>query len=160
MASLIYKKELKLLGDFSVVNFITSENLMGSVWSASLVPILLHERPFWALVSPHFLTCDSLSECMCPLMWCSHAPALKCLFSVRKSGPHLSLELLALKVSATYLATSIQCHISVWASLVDQLVNNPPAKQETLVWFLGWEDLEGMATHWVPWTSRRSNQSS
>ena len=68
MASLIYKKELKLLGDFSVVNFITSENLMGSVWSASLVPTLLHEGPFWALVSPHFLTCDSLSECICPLM--------------------------------------------------------------------------------------------
>ena len=68
MTSLIYKKEPKLLGDFSVANFITSENLMDSVWSASLVPTLLHDRPFWALVSPPFLTCGSLSECTCPLM--------------------------------------------------------------------------------------------
>ena len=36
-----------------------------------------------------------------------------------------------------------------WASLVAQLVKNPPAMQETLVQFLGWEDpLEkGWATH-------------
>ena len=36
-----------------------------------------------------------------------------------------------------------------WASLVAQLVKNPPAMQETLVEFLGWEDpLEkGTATH-------------
>ena len=36
-----------------------------------------------------------------------------------------------------------------WASLVAQLVRNPPAVQETLVRFLGWEDpLEkGTATH-------------
>ena len=27
-----------------------------------------------------------------------------------------------------------------WASLVAQLVKNPPAMQETLVQFLGWED--------------------
>ena len=27
-----------------------------------------------------------------------------------------------------------------WASLVAQLVKNPPAKQETLVLLLGWED--------------------
>ena len=46
------------------------------------------------------------------------------------------------------------------ASLAPQLVKNPPAIQETLVLFLGWEDpLEGgMATHssilaWrIPWT--------
>ena len=46
------------------------------------------------------------------------------------------------------------------APLIAQLVRNPPAMQETLVWFLGWEDpLEkGMATHssilaWrIPWT--------
>ena len=46
------------------------------------------------------------------------------------------------------------------SSLVAQLVKNPPAVQETLVRFLGWEDLleEGMATHssiltWgIPWT--------
>ena len=36
-----------------------------------------------------------------------------------------------------------------WASLVAQLVKNPPAKQETWVQSLGWEEpLEkGMATH-------------
>ena len=36
-----------------------------------------------------------------------------------------------------------------WASLVAQLVKNPPAMQETLVRFLGREDLleEGKATH-------------
>ena len=47
-----------------------------------------------------------------------------------------------------------------WASLVAQLVKNPPAMQETWVGSLGWEDpLEkGMTTHsnilaWrIPWT--------
>ena len=47
-----------------------------------------------------------------------------------------------------------------WASLVAQLVKNPPAMQETWVWYLGWEDpLEkGKATYssilaWrIPWT--------
>ena len=47
-----------------------------------------------------------------------------------------------------------------WASLVAQLVKNPPTMQETWVQFLGWEDpLEkGKATHssilaWrIPWT--------
>ena len=47
-----------------------------------------------------------------------------------------------------------------WASLVAQLVRNPPATQETWVWSLGWEDpLEKrMATHFsilawrIPWT--------
>ena len=47
-----------------------------------------------------------------------------------------------------------------WASLMAQMVKNPPAMQETPVQSLGWEDLlkEGMATHssslvWrVPWT--------
>ena len=28
----------------------------------------------------------------------------------------------------------------IWDSLVAQLVKNPPAMQETLVQFLGWED--------------------
>ena len=47
-----------------------------------------------------------------------------------------------------------------WASLVAQLVKNPPAMWETWILFLGWEDpLEkGKATHssilaWkIPWT--------
>ena len=36
-----------------------------------------------------------------------------------------------------------------WASLVTQMVKNPPAMQETCVQCLGWEDSleEGMATH-------------
>ena len=36
-----------------------------------------------------------------------------------------------------------------WASLVAQMVNNPPAMQETWVQSLGWEDYleEVMATH-------------
>ena len=48
-----------------------------------------------------------------------------------------------------------------WASLVAQLVKNPPAMQETLVQFLGWDDFleKGMATHSsilacrIPWTA-------
>ena len=47
-----------------------------------------------------------------------------------------------------------------WASVVAQLVKNPPAMRETWIWSLGWEDpLEkGKATHssilaWrIPWT--------
>ena len=50
--------------------------------------------------------------------------------------------------------------LKTWASLVTQLVKNPPAMWETWVQSLGWEDpLEkGMATHtsilaWrIPWT--------
>ena len=50
--------------------------------------------------------------------------------------------------------------ISIRASLVAQLVKNPPAMQETPVHLLGWEDLleKGQATHssilpWkIPWT--------
>ena len=48
----------------------------------------------------------------------------------------------------------------IQASLITQLVKNPPAMHKTPVWFLGWEDpLEkGKATHssilaWsIPWT--------
>ena len=38
---------------------------------------------------------------------------------------------------------------SDWASLVAQLVNNPPAIQETFVQFLGWDGplKKGKATH-------------
>ena len=47
-----------------------------------------------------------------------------------------------------------------WASLVTQMVKDPPAMQETWVWSLGWEDPleQGMTTHssilaWrTPWT--------
>ena len=39
--------------------------------------------------------------------------------------------------------------LQYWASLVAQMVKNPPAVQETWVWSLGLEDPleEGMATH-------------
>ena len=48
----------------------------------------------------------------------------------------------------------------LWASLVVQLVKNPPAMWEAWAWFLGWEDLleKGKAMHssilaWrIPWT--------
>ena len=51
-------------------------------------------------------------------------------------------------------------YLFIWASLIAQLVKNPPAVQETLVRFLGREDpLEkGKTTHssilaWrIPWT--------
>ena len=39
--------------------------------------------------------------------------------------------------------------LAYWASLIAELVKNPPAMQETLVQFLGWEDLleKGKAIH-------------
>ena len=48
----------------------------------------------------------------------------------------------------------------LWASLIVQLVKNPPAMKETPVQFLGWEELleKGKATNssiltWrIPWT--------
>ena len=55
----------------------------------------------------------------------------------------------------------------LWASMVAQMVKDPPAKQETRVQSLGWEDpLEkGMATHssilaWrIPWTEESGGLS-
>ena len=47
---------------------------------------------------------------------------------------------------SSYLETSLRnvkeqySHHPIIASLVAQLVKNPPAMQETLVRFLGWED--------------------
>ena len=32
-------------------------------------------------------------------------------------------------------------YLGIWASLIAQLVKNPPAMQETWVGFPGWEDL-------------------
>ena len=55
----------------------------------------------------------------------------------------------------------VRLHAYVWASLIAQLVKSPPAMQETLVKFLGREDLleKGKATHscilelpwWLSW---------
>ena len=56
--------------------------------------------------------------------------------------------------SGTYIWMSciymyIYRHCQSWASLVAQMVKNPPAMRKTWVWCLGWEDSlgEGMATH-------------
>ena len=56
--------------------------------------------------------------------------------------------------SGTYIWMSriymyIYRHGQSWASLVAQMVKNPPAMWKTWVWCLGWEDSlgEGMATH-------------
>ena len=49
-----------------------------------------------------------------------------------------------------YLIYALQLHIaSIWASLVAQLVKNPPSMQKTWVQSLGWENSmeEAMATH-------------
>ena len=54
--------------------------------------------------------------------------------------------------------------LETWASLVVQMVKNPPAMRETWVWSLVWEDAleKGMATHarilaWrIPWTEEPS----
>ena len=51
-------------------------------------------------------------------------------------------------------------NVKSWASLVVQMVKNPPAMWDTWVRFLGWEDPleDGMATHSsilacrIPWT--------
>ena len=63
---------------------------------------------------------------------------------------------------------SEQLTSSVWASLVAQMVKNPPAMQETRVQYLGWEDPQekGTATHssilaWkIPWTEEPSRAQS
>ena len=58
------------------------------------------------------------------------------------------------------LCTPVIQEDEIWASLVAQMVKNPPAVQETQVQSLGWEDPleEGMAVHYsilawgMPWT--------
>ena len=47
------------------------------------------------------------------------------------------------------LKTGRHVHARVHTSLMDQMVKNPPAVQETWVPSLGWEDSleDGMATH-------------
>ena len=57
--------------------------------------------------------------------------------------------------------------LTLQASLMDQIVKNPPTMQETWVQSLGWEDTlgKGMATHssilaWIiPWTEEPSGLS-
>ena len=49
----------------------------------------------------------------------------------------MKVNLTSLKINYIYICTYIYKHM---ASLVAQLVKNPPEMQETLVQFLGWED--------------------
>ena len=62
---------------------------------------------------------------------------------------HRSLQSSLTLAATQVLSQELECRALSRASLVVQLVKNPPAMQETLVRFLGWEDpLEkGMATH-------------
>ena len=72
--------------------------------------------------------------------------------------PYLVLKFIVWSHSYTHTHTHIHTHTR--ASLVAQMVKNPPAMQETQVWFLDQEDpLEkGMATYFsilaqrIPWT--------
>ena len=73
-------------------------------------------------------------------------------------GRSRKCEVLFLKV---FLCIYLAVLCLSWASLVAQLVKNPPGMQETLVRFLGWEDplQKGWATHfsilgrplWLSW---------
>ena len=62
---------------------------------------------------------------------------------------HRSLQSSLTLAATQVLSQELECRALSRASLVVQLVKNPPAMRETLVRFLGWEDpLEkGMATH-------------
>ena len=63
--------------------------------------------------------------------------------ALTRASRHAVLEIKKLHYCTLY------CAVWYWASLVAQLVKNPPAMRETWVRFLGWEDpLEkGKATH-------------
>ena len=67
-----------------------------------------------------------------------------------------------------YVKEKSQAPNILWASLVAQMVKNPPALWEAWVRSLGWEDPleEGMATHssildWrIPWTEEHGGLQS
>ena len=46
-----------------------------------------------------------------------------------------------------------------WASLVAQLVKNPPAMWETWLCFLGWEDSPGKREGYSPWSRKESDMT-
>ena len=75
-----------------------------------------------------------------------HFPiGLMCLSLMTNDFEHIFLDLLAVYISSSTVCSSLlpllDCLFLVGDSLVAQLVKNPPAVQETLVQFLGWEDL-------------------
>ena len=73
---------------------------------------------------------------------------------------HTGWELMAVNLAKQLGVHLLNILLFWWASLVAQLVKNPPAVQETWVWSLGWEDplKKGKVTHssiltWrIPWT--------
>ena len=56
---------------------------------------------------------------------------------------------LGVALSTSYTLVYLLLLTLLWASLVAQMVKNPPALWDTWLWSLGWEDplQEGMATH-------------
>ena len=120
--------------------------------------------PLCSVHCPHSLPPDTLEPPRQPalvLAHCSHhcpsGPFWK--FNWRKGFPHSSVgkesacnagDPGSIPGSRRSLGEETGCPLQYsWASLVAQLVKNPPAVRETWVWSLGWEDpLEkGKATH-------------
>ena len=64
------------------------------------------------------------------------------------SEPSIPLPLRSFPWPLTGIWTPSLDFASTRASLVDQIVKNPPAMQETPVWSLGWED-SGLGRSWV-----------
>ena len=70
--------------------------------------------------------------------------------------------------TGNYLHSIYIMFMTIWASLMAQMVKNPPAVQETWVRSLGWEDPleEGIANHsstlaWkIPWTEEPGGPQS
>ena len=117
-----------------------------------------HWMPWLWLWSVTF-TCTVVFHCLCYQNPTSlQSPAS--LFLWEAFVGHSQLGLRWYKQALGLPAWFVTWFASTWASLVDQIVKNPPAMQETWVWSLGWEDpLENeMETHssilaWsIPWT--------
>ena len=95
--------------------------------------------------------------CLCPLISNTRSEISEILQMCVPRLPNLNVFSNNLWVHMNWISHSI---FSFWASLVAQMVNNPPAMLETWVQSLSWEDPleEGMATHssilaWrIPWT--------
>ena len=77
---------------------------------------------------------------------------LTCIFYSMYYNLPYTMELIFMLVSIALPVINYHCisqiysqcfklHLLIlWSSLIAQLVKNPPAMQETPVWFLGWED--------------------
>ena len=99
-------------------------------------------------IAGRFLTSWAIRE---PPLWRSHH------FRVNRWGHNGNSDRLYYRVSTKQLYILVS---SIWASLVAQLIKNPPVMWETWARSLDWEDLleKGKATHssilpWrIPWT--------